>query len=130
MISNEFGIEGLTISGGEPLEQMDGIISLINTIRQKTSLSVLIYTGYNEEEVKARPGGNLLLSITDVLISGPYMESKRTEESVITSSNQKIILLSDRYTYTDIMSSYDMEIHIDASGKLIMTGYENIFKER
>jgi anaerobic ribonucleoside-triphosphate reductase activating protein len=39
-------LEGLTISGGEPLYQHRALARLLEQVRKKTDLSILVFTGY------------------------------------------------------------------------------------
>lgn len=45
-------IEGITISGGEPLQQLSSVTGLLRRIREDTGLSVILFTGYSWEEVQ------------------------------------------------------------------------------
>ena len=45
-------IEGITISGGEPLQQLSSITGLLRRIREETEFSVILFTGYSWEEVQ------------------------------------------------------------------------------
>src|SRR5437867_3434145 len=45
-------IEGVTISGGEPLQQRRPILTLLHRIRTETSLSTLVFTGYTWDELQ------------------------------------------------------------------------------
>ena len=116
------GIEGVSLSGGEPLEQMDAVIALCQRIRGETELSIVVYTGYGLEEIKKIPRGNELLDFVDMLVSGPFIEELRTESGLAGSTNQKIIFLTDRYSPKDIKLSGDFEIHLYPDGHLVMTG--------
>ena len=87
---NKFGIEGVTYSGGEPTLQQslprltEGIHAL--------GLGVISFTGRRYEEVK-----DILLGC-DVVLDGAYAEELReTERKILGSTNQKIIVLTDRY---------------------------------
>jgi organic radical activating enzyme len=42
----EINIEGITISGGEPFLQYMALLNLLRQLREKSTLSVIIYTGY------------------------------------------------------------------------------------
>jgi anaerobic ribonucleoside-triphosphate reductase activating protein len=44
-------IEGITLTGGEPLEQARAVTELLRLVRQRTSLSVILSTGFSWEEV-------------------------------------------------------------------------------
>jgi anaerobic ribonucleoside-triphosphate reductase activating protein len=70
-------INGLTISGGEPLQQRRALLALLQRVRRETSLSVVLFTGYTWEEVQHRPEAEVLLPCVDVLIAGRYDTSQR-----------------------------------------------------
>ena len=56
------GRHGLTISGGEPFLQAKALADLIQEVRKKTDLGVMIYTGFTLEELQEadNPDYNLL----------------------------------------------------------------------
>ena len=94
------GIErGLAIQGGEPLyhhnlEIVDRVITAVKAVYPSTP--VYIWTGdiYEHHEQDARYNSTLrhILSLTDVLIDGPYQEDKRDITLYLRgSSNQRII---------------------------------------
>lgn len=47
-------IEGLTISGGEPLMQDPALSELVHRVRSETSLSIILFTGFTWEETLNR----------------------------------------------------------------------------
>ena len=51
------GIEGLTISGGEPFDQdVQAMYDFLGAIRQNSNLSVMAYSGYLRAESKTAFG--------------------------------------------------------------------------
>ncbi|MBI4663161.1 MAG: radical SAM protein [Verrucomicrobia bacterium] len=44
-------IEGVTLSGGEPLQQRVAVTELLRRVRIETSLSVILFTGFGWEEI-------------------------------------------------------------------------------
>ena len=46
-IQNQF--QGVTISGGEPFDQPDGLLNLIKRLKSFKDINILVYTGYNYE---------------------------------------------------------------------------------
>lgn len=80
------GRHGLTISGGEPFLQAKALADLIQEVRKKTDLGVMIYTGFTLEELQEadNPDYNLLLEQCDLLVDGPYIDelndSKTSED--------------------------------------------------
>jgi anaerobic ribonucleoside-triphosphate reductase activating protein len=121
MIISVKGIEGLSISGGEPFLQSNALLELATMIKKKTNLSILIFSGFNLEELKNVKTSNKILKLTDILIAGKYDENCKINNSLLSSSNQKIHFFSNRYSIND-MNSSDMEIIIDNQGNLILSG--------
>jgi anaerobic ribonucleoside-triphosphate reductase activating protein len=68
-------VDGLTISGGEPFAQADRLADLIETIRTVRDLSVMSYSGYTIEHLRAHgtDGQRRLLGLLDILVDGPYL---------------------------------------------------------
>jgi anaerobic ribonucleoside-triphosphate reductase activating protein len=94
------GIEGVTISGGEPFLQSAPLLSLLKTIRQRSDLSVIIYTGYYLKELKELGNPDIdeiLGSFVDILIDGPFVAELNDGGSLRGSSNQEAHALTDRY---------------------------------
>lgn len=91
-------IKGLTISGGDPMDQDDQ--TLIDLIQLCFDISleypikdIWLYTGYYKEDLKDKQLE--LLNYIDVLVDGPFEIAKRdTTLSFRGSSNQRIIKLS------------------------------------
>ncbi len=88
--------QGLTISGGDPLEQPEELLALLKLLRPHFS-DILVYTGYRLEELQAGiagEAGRACLSYIDVLIDGPYCQALNTPDCVLRgSSNQQIHFL-------------------------------------
>ncbi|MDY6970023.1 MAG: 4Fe-4S single cluster domain-containing protein [Spirochaetota bacterium] len=118
-------IEGISISGGEPLLQGETLLYLLNRITKETDLTILIYTGYTYDEIIADRIMNKLLSHIDIIIAGPYKESLKINNSVLSSSNQEVYFLTDRYTQNDLDIS-NTEVIIGNNGAITLTGLLNI----
>ncbi len=117
-------IEGLTISGGEPLEQPDGLYRLMEGVRESTSLSVILFSGLEMEEIRALPQGPDILQRTDVLIAGRYVEALRLPRGLRGSSNQRIHLLSDRYRLRELEETPVAEVSVDGQGRITISGID------
>lgn len=86
----EFGIEGVTYSGGEPTLQQ-GLPQLTEEIHS-LGLGVISFTGRNYEDVK-----EILLGC-DAVLDGAFVEElKETERRILGSANQRVLCLTDRY---------------------------------
>ena len=93
------GVEGMTLSGGEPFEQPAGLCAVAEAARRR-GLSVLVFSGYPLEELRGRsdPAVERLLRLADVLIDGPYQPSRASRRRAgIGSDNQRVHHLTDRY---------------------------------
>jgi len=99
IITNTAGIEGITISGGEPFLQAEALCNIIELVRNARNLGVIIYTGNNYPELKESDDIYIkkLLEYTDLLIDGTYQEEYNDGKSLRGSSNQQVIPLTKRY---------------------------------
>ena len=92
-------VEGVTLLGGEPFDQAAPAASLCRAVR-KAGLSVLVFTGYSLEELRARadPGVAGLLAATDLLVDGRYDRSRpERARRWAGSENQRFHFLTGRY---------------------------------
>ena len=95
----EDGIEGVSFIGGEPILQAEGFAKLARNC-QEAGLSVLLFTGYRYEDllIMEDQNVNILLSYSDILVDGEFIEALYdTERDWVGSTNQCVIFLSDRY---------------------------------
>lgn len=134
-------IEGLTISGGEPLQQSQSILMLVRAVRSRfPSLSIGMFSGYSELELRrgqfpvARQGPQVANTIyrqyiwtaiskrLDFAVLGRYNAALPCSEPLTTSSNQKVHLLSTRYSLSDFRPQI-VEITINELGLTQLTGF-------
>ena len=92
-------LDGISISGGEPFDQARPLSLLIDALShwRKSSGSdfdLLCYSGYTLSLLQKRHAR--LLTKLDALIPEPYIEAKPNEQAWRGSSNQRLVLLSDR----------------------------------
>ena len=89
-------INGITISGGEPFLQAAALADLLDVVLNKRpSLNVIIFSGYYKESL-SWPDAQRLLSMIDLLIDGPYIQSCNDNQGLRGSSNQHLHFLSSR----------------------------------
>lgn len=116
------GVEGLTLSGGEPLEQMAAVTALVRDVRRQVDLSILLFTGYSLDEACALPGAEVLLAVVDVLIAGRYDAAQRLGRSLLGSANQTIHFLTERHSQADLDDLPEAELLIAPDGQVVATG--------
>ncbi|MYL65999.1 4Fe-4S cluster-binding domain-containing protein [Bacillus hwajinpoensis] len=95
----ENNIEGVTFLGGEPFEQAEGLVELSKMVKS-LGLSIMTFSGYTIEKIKGFNCSRCdeLLSLTDLLIDGPFVESKLDLSMPWKgSSNQRYHFLTHRY---------------------------------
>ncbi|MDW7680727.1 MAG: 4Fe-4S single cluster domain-containing protein [bacterium] len=116
-------IEGITISGGEPLLQSEGLYCLLAGVRRHTDLSIILFSGFSFEEIQNMLLGNKILAFVDVLIAGRYQHEKRLGLNLLGSTNQTIHLFSQRYSKQDLEVVPHGEIIIDANAMVCSSGF-------
>lgn len=90
-------LRGVTFTGGEPLCQPEGLLSLTREIKkQNPNLDIVIFTGYTFEELQemmtGTPAIEELLTLSDILVDGKYEEAERDLTLRFRGSrNQRII---------------------------------------
>lgn len=94
-IKNCEGIEGVTISGGEPFLQQEGLYELVKGLREN-NYGVIVYTGYKYDELIAESINKDIISNIDILIDGEYIQEE-PGGFLVGSTNQKVYFLTDRY---------------------------------
>ncbi len=118
-------IEGITLLGGEPLDQYEEVLSLVKCAREK-GFSVMLFTGYEMAEMETNFHSEILKYI-DILISGRYELAKRTtKHQWIGSTNQAISFLSSRYQDYVLSNHNYVEITLEDSGQVTYLGFPNM----
>ena len=87
-------LDGLTLSGGEPMCQPGDCEALARAVRALGG-NVWVYSGDTYEEILADPAKKALLDAADVLVDGPFQEARRSLELLWRgSANQRVIDLN------------------------------------
>ena len=114
-------VDGVTLSGGEPLEQPDATLAILRGARAR-DLSTLAFSGFTIDEIRARRLGPEILAELDVLVDGRYLARERLGAGLRGSANQRIHLLSARHTLAEVEATPVAEVRIDPHGAVILTG--------
>jgi len=118
-------LDGLTVSGGEPMLQAEGLNELFSYLRQKRDLSIICYTGFTIQQIQSKNDSILteLLKQIDVLIDGLYMAQLNDNLGFRGSSNQVVHFLTERHIQEKelfIQRRRDVEIHIQEDSLLVV----------
>lgn len=134
---SEKSLEGVTFSGGEPMEQASSLLELIECLRSAApGLSFGMFSGYTEPELAA---GNYWtrnwLSISekqhlwqeirnrlDFAVLGRFNQTQPSQAPLLSSRNQALRLFSMRYTAADF-SEQSVEVSIHEDGLTQLTGF-------
>lgn len=141
-------IEGITFSGGEPMQQASYLYVLVAWIREhRPDLTIGMYTGYNKKELEngtfkwmsaeteASGDGwkrgsvelwNAIKQHLDFAVLGRYIESMACHDEPLRGSrNQEVIFYTDRYKESDLPPQI-AEVTIDEGGLVQITGYPTV----
>lgn len=89
---NDFDV---TFSGGDPLYQVEPLVSLAKEIRRRGK-TIWCFTGFVFEEILANSRLSKILPYVEVMVDGPFIESQRDIELLFRgSTNQRLINVAD-----------------------------------
>lgn len=127
-ITSYSDLTGVTISGGEPFLQLEELCSLITLIKEKSSLDIMVYTGYTVEALAEKFGAKfeMIKAMVDILVDGEYIRGLNTGSMYRGSDNQRIFFFTEKYrSYSDkIMHSKqrDFSFKIANDGEVYFIG--------
>lgn len=120
------GIEGLTLLGGEPMEQAAPLAALATRVRA-AGLSVMTFTGFTLRELEAEgdPARLALVAASDLLADGRFVAATPGSRwPWLGSQNQVLHFLGDRYRPDDprFAAPNTVELRLSKDG-LTITGW-------
>ena len=124
MIEAQSDIEGITILGGEPLEQCHSVLSLVQEVKA-LNYTVVLYSGFEPEEIQTS-NEKLLVQSADIVIIGRYREELRSTHLLWRgSTKQQVQFHNEHYRriYNGLSEMNQAEIHISKDGHITITGY-------
>ena len=124
-----FEVDGVTISGGDPLEQEDELLELLMLLStMRLSKGVILFSGFTRSEISSNFIREQCLKYIDVLIDGRYEKNLKIDFSLRGSSNQEFYSFSDKISSDEL--HFDQEIEISSlEGDIMMTGFPNISRK-
>jgi anaerobic ribonucleoside-triphosphate reductase activating protein len=124
ILSAKDNLEGLTLSGGEPIYQHRAFARLLSRVKAESNLSVLVFSGYTWEEIQKLRGIESFLRHVDVLLAGRFDASLRVANGLIGSANKTVHFLTGRYHMADLESVPQAEVILNADGEIILSGID------
>jgi anaerobic ribonucleoside-triphosphate reductase activating protein len=119
------GIDGVTITGGEPLDQFEAVYELCLKLHEFTS--VFLTTGYQLYEIQRN--FFKIIKILDIICFGPFEKDKACKGEWKGSKNQEVIFLTPIGREQLKMPVIQEEIVIDTSGSVLITGFSPQFRK-
>ena len=130
-------IEGVTFSGGEPMQQALDLLGLMRLLkRTRPEISIGMYSGYTERELDSgrfwtrygivqdarRRIWEDIKQELDFAVLGRFVAARPNRLPMRTSANQVLRLFSDRYR-EEHFKPLEFEVHIEAQGLVQITGF-------
>lgn len=98
LIRNRQDHAGLTISGGEPMLQAEGLLSLWQQLKLVIPhWNLILFSGYTKKQIENDMDASMydLMESSDAFIGGPYMQSMPNTFGLYGSANQEIYFSKD-----------------------------------
>ncbi|QIH08280.1 MULTISPECIES: 4Fe-4S single cluster domain-containing protein [unclassified Pseudomonas] len=119
--------DGITLSGGEPFDQFEALLLLLQGLRRQSPVDILVYSGYPLEHLQ--PQLSKAQGLIDGLISDPYEERLEQSLALRGSDNQRLTLLTPLgharlASYERPLAAADkaLDLMFDANGSVWMAG--------
>jgi len=118
-------LEGLTVSGGEPMLQATALLELFTSLKQHRDLSIICFTGFTLAQLQAKCDRNIdaILRTIDVLIDGQYISGQNDNQGWRGSSNQVVHFLTSKHLTESrlfLERKRDVEIHFQYDATLLV----------
>lgn len=119
--------DGVTLSGGEPFDQLPGLIALLKEIHNRCDTNVLVFSGYPFEfllESEVAWGG-----LIDALVSDPFIEAIDQTKALRGSDNQRLhtltptgVVLFSSYERPIVKADKHLDVMFDVDGTVWLAG--------
>lgn len=115
-------IEGITIHGGEPLDQADGLIELIDLIKV-SGKTVILFTGYIKKELDSKQ--KYVWNKSDIVVAGRFQLKKRNVNLQFRgSTNQRVYIHDGPYKNYKLSDGFTTAIlTINEDGSMDVNGF-------
>jgi anaerobic ribonucleoside-triphosphate reductase activating protein len=130
-------IEGVTFSGGEPMQQALDLLDLTRLLKRgRPEISIGMYSGYTERELDSghfwtRDGieqeashcvWSDIKQHLDFAVLGRFVAARPSQLPMRTSANQVLRLFSNRYR-EEHFKPLEFEVNIESAGLVQITGF-------
>lgn len=118
-------VEGITLHGGEPLDQSEGLLEIVKALKS-VGKTVILFTGYQYKEL-SKSSQKRVWELSDLVISGRYVESKRNIYLQFRgSTNQRVYRHRGKYKDYRVKDGKSVAvIRLNENGKMQSRGFRN-----
>lgn len=89
-------LDGITLSGGDPLYNPEEMLEVVKYLKEKTKINIWLYTGYTIEELRKDNKRMAVLEYVDIIVDGKFVQELYDPLLKFRgSSNQRIIRKKD-----------------------------------
>ena len=121
-LCSDNGVDGVTIHGGEPLDQADELLAFVKLVKAK-GLTVVLFTGYTKKELNRVQ--SRVWDLADIVVAGRFQMAKRKVTLQFRgSTNQRV------YTHPGPYKGYKVEdgfttaiLTINENGEMDVNGF-------
>lgn len=125
----ENDLDGVTLHGGEPLDQADNLLQIIRDIKS-IGKTVILFTGYTKKEL--HDNRLKIWNLSDIVVAGRFQLKKRNVFLQFRgSTNQRVYTHRGKYKNYKLKDGYTTAIFtIDENGNMDVNGFltEDILK--
>jgi anaerobic ribonucleoside-triphosphate reductase activating protein len=118
-------VEGITLHGGEPLDQSEGVLEIVKALKS-VGKTVILFTGYQYKEL-SKSSQKRVWSLSDLVVSGRYIEEKRNIYLQFRgSTNQRVYRHKGKYKDYQIKDGKSVAIiRLNENGEMQSRGFRN-----
>ena len=96
-------LDGITLSGGEPMLQIEPLIEICKAVKYR-GLNIVIYSGFIFEQIIKDSRMKSLLEVCDMLIDGKFEQNKKSLSLLYRgSTNQRLINIQKSLKYEKVI---------------------------
>jgi anaerobic ribonucleoside-triphosphate reductase activating protein len=123
-------VDGVTITGGDPLEQVAELNILLSNLRYITD-DILVFTGYTLDEVQSELSSDdykTLIDNVSVLVTGRYVDDLNDNTCPLRgSSNQQLVFFdeSKKSIYRDYLNRNRIIQNVYIGSRMLSVGIHN-----
>lgn len=119
-------LDGVTLLGGEPLDQLEGVTTLVRALGGH-GLGVILFTGRTLEEARALDGFARLEPALDTIVDGRFeggrLEPREGGRRWIGSTNQRLVHLTSRYADAALWDGpAHLDVRVGSGGEVTVHG--------